>query len=155
MLLWNVLLAMIWGALQGEFSLVNLLTGFVLGYAVLWISQPIIGRSTYFTKVRQAFGFLLFFLWELVKANLVMAHDVVTPTHHMRPGVLAIPLDARTDTEITMLANLITLTPGTLSLDVSTDRRTLYVHAMYLGDLEVFRRELKQGMERRLLEVMR
>jgi multicomponent Na+:H+ antiporter subunit E len=155
MLLWNVLLALIWGALQGEFSLVNLLTGFALAYVVLWISQPVIGRSSYFHKVRQTLGFLLFFLRELVKANLVMAHDMVTPTHHMHPGVVAIPLEAKTDTEITMLANLITLTPGTLSLDVSTDRRTLYVHAMYLGDLSEFRRELKEGMERRLLEVMR
>jgi multicomponent Na+:H+ antiporter subunit E len=57
------------------------------------------------------------------------------PTHHMRPGVIAMPLEAKTDGEITMVANLISLTPGTLSLDVSDDRKVLYIHAMFLdGD---------------------
>jgi multicomponent Na+:H+ antiporter subunit E len=73
----------------------------------------------------------------------------------MRPGVVAVPLDARTDAEITLLANLITLTPGTLSLDVSADRSFLYVHAMYVDDVNDVKRQIKDGFERRLLEVMR
>jgi multicomponent Na+:H+ antiporter subunit E len=73
------------------------------------------------------------------------------------PGVVAIPLDARTDAEITMLANLITLTPGSVSLDLSPDKRTLYVHAMYIdgGDVEAYRRSVKEGLERRVLELLR
>jgi multicomponent Na+:H+ antiporter subunit E len=73
------------------------------------------------------------------------------------PGVVAIPLDARTDTEITLLANLITLTPGSVSLDLSEDRRVLYVHAMYIdgGDVEAYRRSVKEGLERRVLELLR
>jgi multicomponent Na+:H+ antiporter subunit E len=68
---------------------------------------------------------------------------------------VAIPLEARTDFEILFLANLITLTPGTLSLDVSADRKVLYVHAMFLEDRDGFRKQMKDGMERRLLEVLR
>jgi multicomponent Na+:H+ antiporter subunit E len=73
------------------------------------------------------------------------------------PGVVAIPLDARTDAEITLLANLITLTPGSVSLDLSEDRRVLYVHAMYIdgGDVEAYRRSIKEGLERRVLELLR
>lgn len=73
------------------------------------------------------------------------------------PGVVAIPLDARTDVEITLLANLITLTPGSVSLDLSEDRRVLYVHAMYIdgGDVEAYRRSIKEGLERRVLELLR
>ena len=73
------------------------------------------------------------------------------------PGVVAIPLDARTDAEIALLANLITLTPGSVSLDLSEDRRVLYVHAMYIdgGDVEAYRRSVKQGLERRVLELLR
>jgi multicomponent Na+:H+ antiporter subunit E len=73
------------------------------------------------------------------------------------PGVVAIPLDARTDFEITLLANLITLTPGSVSLDLSEDRRVLYVHAMYIdgGDVEAYRRSVKEGLERRVLELLR
>jgi multicomponent Na+:H+ antiporter subunit E len=75
----------------------------------------------------------------------------------MRPGIIAIPLDARTDLEITLLANLITLTPGTLSLDVSADRRVLYIHVMYIDndDIEAVRRNIKDGFERRVLEGLR
>ena len=73
------------------------------------------------------------------------------------PGVVAIPLDARTDAEIALLANLITLTPGSVTLDISEDRRVLYVHAMYIdgGDVEAYRKSVKEGLERRVLELLR
>jgi multicomponent Na+:H+ antiporter subunit E len=73
----------------------------------------------------------------------------------MRPGIVAVPLDAQTDLEITLMANLITLTPGTLSLDVSEDRHTLYVHAMFVDSPESVRDSIKNGFERRLLELIR
>lgn len=81
----------------------------------------------------------------------------LTPVSYVCPGVVAIPVDARTDVEITMLANLITLTPGSVSLDLSEDRRLLYVHAMYIdgGDIEAYRRSVKEGLERRVLELLR
>ncbi|MGD9115245.1 MAG: Na+/H+ antiporter subunit E, partial [Desulfobacterales bacterium] len=65
------------------------------------------------------------------------------------------PLDARTDVEIMLVANLISLTPGTLSLDLSDDGRVLYIHVMFLDDIEKTRQQIKQGLERRVLEVMR
>lgn len=81
----------------------------------------------------------------------------LAPASHVCPGVVAIPLDARTDVEIALLANLITLTPGSVSLDLSEDRRVLYVHAMYIdgGDVEAYRRSVKEGLERRVLELLR
>ena len=100
-------------------------------------------------------GLGLFFVWELILANLRVAHDVITPRHYMRPGILAVPLDAQTDLEITMLSNLITLTPGTLSLDISIDRRVLYIHAMYIDDVDEVRQKIKEGYERIILEVLR
>ncbi len=153
----NLLLAVIWVAWTEQFTLGNLMVGFGLGYLILALVQLVMGKgkSNYVFKVRQVFGFALYFLWELVLANFRVAYDVVTPTHHMRPGVIAIPLDAQTDAEITTLANFITLTPGTLSLDVSEDRKVLYIHAMYIHDREALRREIKSGLERRVLEVMR
>jgi multicomponent Na+:H+ antiporter subunit E len=151
----NVLLALTWLALTGEFTPTNLALGFAAGYFVLRVARRALPRTGYFGRVFQVISFLGFFLWELFKANLRVAYDIVTPRHHMKPGVVAIPLDLTTDEEITVLANLITLTPGTLSLDVSVDRRTLYVHAMYVDDLEAFRREIKDGFERRVMELMR
>ena len=88
-------------------------------------------------------------------ANLKVAYDIITPRHLMKPSIIAVPTDAETETEITLLANLITLTPGTLSLDVSTDKKIIYVHSMYTSDAQEFIDEIKNGLEKKLLEVMR
>ena len=152
---WNILIAIGWAAMTGQFTPQNLLLGFALGYFFLWLASPRLFASRYFVKIRQVFAFYFFFLWELVLANLRLAYDVATPGHDMHPGVVAIPLEARTDAEITLLASCITLTPGTLSLDVSQDRKVLYIHAMYIDDIENLRRDIKTGMERRVLEVLR
>ena len=106
-----------------------------------------------FVKVFRLVRFALFYLQELFLANLRVAHDVLTPRHRMKPGIIAIPLDAKSDLEIISLANLITMTPGTLSLDVSTDRRVLYIHAMYIDDLEELRSKIKDGFETKVMEV--
>jgi multicomponent Na+:H+ antiporter subunit E len=151
----NISLALAWAALTGNFDPANLIIGFALGYGALFVVRRAFESSDYFLKVWQVIGFVLFFLWELILANLRVAYDVLTPRHYMKPRVIGIPLDARTDAEITALAYIISLTPGTLSLDVSTDRRTLFIHAMYAPDADALRREIKYGFERRLLRLMR
>jgi len=154
-LFWNLVLAAVWALATGELGPAGLAKGFALGYLALWLCRPLLPDSGYFRKSFEFVRFALFFLWELLLANLRVAYDVVTPKVHMRPSILAIPLEARTDEEITLLAGLITLTPGTLSIEVSADRRTLFIHAMFVDDADEFRRELKDGFERRLLEVLR
>ena len=151
----NIFLALVWALASGRISLLSLTIGFVFGYAVLWVSQPILGSSRYFRRLPVAIRFAGYFLWQLLLSNLRVAYDVVTPHLYMRPGIVAVPLDARTDQEITLLANLITLTPGTLSLDVSEDRSTLYVHAMFVDSPDSVRDSIKNGFERRLLELIR
>ena len=156
-LLWNFLLALVWIGMTGEFTPVNFVVGFGLGMLILFFARRVIGTPYYLAKMVQVLELFVFVLWELILANLRVAYDVLTPGYRMRPGVVAIPLDARTDVEITLLANLITLTPGTLSLDVSSDRRALYIHIMYIDndDLAEVRRKIKTGFERRVLEVLR
>ena len=152
---WNLMLALAWVAMTGGFTPQNFLLGFLLGYVILVFSQGVLGSTSYFAKGAQVVSFALFFARELILANLRVAYDVITPGYHIRPAIVAVPLDAKTDAEITMLANLITITPGSFSLDVSADRSVLYVHAMYVGDPEAFRREIKEGFERRVLELLR
>lgn len=155
MFLWHILLALSWAAITGLFTWSNVLAGFILASLVLFIVQRAVGASSYFRRIDRVLRFVLFYVWEIILANLRVAYDVMTPRHRMRPGVVAIPLDAKTDAEITMLANLITLTPGSISLDVSSDRRFLYLHAMYVDDVEEFRQSIKDTIERRVLEVLR
>lgn len=151
----NLLLSFIWVALTGNFTAVNFFFGFILSFIIMWIMSSKRQDSSYFTRGPKVIAFIFFFLYELIKANLQVAYDVVTPPFYMKPGIIKIPLSAKTDLEITMLANLITLTPGTLSLDVSDDKKVLYVHAMYVKDKEAFVASIKNGFERRLLEILR
>jgi multicomponent Na+:H+ antiporter subunit E len=154
-LLWNLVLALTWGAMTGSFAVENLLIGFLLGFGVLYVSQRRHGRSTYFAKVLNVIRFIGFYLWSLLKANIRVAYDVITPRHYNQPGIIALPLDARTDAEITVLANLMTMTPGDLSIDVSSDRRVLYVHSMFITDPEALKRKMKEGFEHRVLDMLR
>ena len=151
----NILLALVWTVLSGAFTPENFLGGFALGYAILYLARYGLSDTKYFQKVGQGLSFLLFFLKELVLSNLRVAYDVITPSYGMKPAVLAIPLDVSTPVEITLLANLITLTPGTVSLDISDDRKVLYIHAMFGDDPEEVRASIKNGFERRVIELLR
>jgi multicomponent Na+:H+ antiporter subunit E len=153
--LFNILLALVWMALTGEFDFVNFMFGFIVSFFALWVIARGNRERGYFYRLPKIVGFFFFFLKELTKANLEVAYDVITPKFYMKPGIVRIELDAQTDLEITLLANLITLTPGTLSLDVSDDRKVLYVHAMYIRDKEQFVHSIKNGFEKRLLEILR
>lgn len=146
----NVLLALAWMSLTGELSVSNFFFGFILSYGLLWLWRGTLGSSSYFSKVFRFIGFILYFLTELLIANIRVAIEVLTPTLRIKPAIVAIPLSLESDAEITLLANLITLTPGTLSLDVSDDKKTLYVHTMYMNDPESFRRSIKEGFEKRV-----
>ncbi len=153
--LWNTLLAVVWAAITGNFAPGNLVLGFVLGFLVLFFARRVIGSADYAPRLLQVLGLVAYFLWELILSNLRVAVDVLRPKLRLRPGVIAVPLDARTDAEIVLLANLITVTPGSLSLDVSADRQTLYLHVMHFEDLEEVQRKIKHGFERRILAVTR
>jgi multicomponent Na+:H+ antiporter subunit E len=146
---WHALLAWIWTALTEEYTAANLVLGLVLAHLALRFSSG--GRAP-FRKAGRALRFAAFFFQELFVSALRVSRDVLSP-RRMRPAIVAVPLDVRTDGQITLLAILITLTPGTLALDVSPDRRTLLVHAMFAADADRVRDEIKRGFERRILEL--
>jgi multicomponent Na+:H+ antiporter subunit E len=155
-LLGNLLLALAWAALQGDFSLWTLVTGHVLGYLILLalVRGGLLRTSPYVGRGHRVVGLAAYFFYELVKANVRLAFDVATPSFHMRPGIIAVPLDATQDSQILLLSMLINTTPGSVALDVSPDRKTLYVHVMYMDTPDAAREEIKQGFERRVLGVL-
>lgn len=154
-LFWNVLLATCWVFLTGSFEALNYLFGFLVGYVVIAIIHnhvPVL--KDYPLRLPRFLSFIGYMTIELVVSNIKVAIDIVTPPWHMKPGVVGFELAAKTDLEISMVGNMISLTPGTLCLDVSDDRKTMFVHAMFLHDEEEVRAQLK-ALERRLLKVMR
>jgi len=99
-------------------------------------------------------GFAAYFGRALCVANAQVVWDVVTPRSRLQPGIAAVPLRSRTDAEVALLVNLVTLTPGTLALAVTREPAVLYVHGMYAGDVEAFRAQMTE-METRMLRAVR
>ena len=126
------------------------------GIAILgWLTSFIYARKAFF-QVIYLVELVFFFLWELTVASFQVAYEVIKPSHDMEPGIVAVPLDTKTDFGITIFSSLVTLTPGTLSLDVSADKSHLFVHAMYIveGDTAALVNELKNGFERRVIRIL-
>lgn len=149
----NIALALVWTFLTGEFTQTNFFFGLLLAFCLLFMLRDVVGTTAYCRKVWQVTYFVLYFVWQLIVANLHVAYEVITPRLYMRPAIVAVPLDLKKEMEITLLANLVTLTPGTLSLEISEDRSTLFVHGMYVDDVEAFRQSIKQGFEKRVQEL--
>lgn len=148
----SIVMAVIWATVSGSFTLLNLIFGFVLSLLTLWLlRERFVGRE-YTSRARRVFSLILLFLVELAKSAWRVAHLVLKPNMDLKPGIFAYPLTVKSDWEISLLANLITLTPGTLSVDVSDDRSTLYVHAIDCSDVEAARRDIAEGFEKKILE---
>ena len=150
----NLLLAFGSCALLGGFTLPNLLAGFLVGFVTLSLTGPMFGHGDYFGRAVRIAQLGLYFAWELTISSLEVAWDVLTVEQKSRPAIVAIPLDITDPVQITVLANLISLTPGSLSLDVSRDERTLYVHGMFVDDADEYRSHIKSGLERRVREAL-
>ena len=148
-----------WLLLWGTFDLMGILMGLALSALIAWTLPLKAGPnlSHILRKLPKIVGLLFFFLWELLLANLRLAWDAITPGLDISPSIIALPLDAQTDSEIFLLSMLITLTPGTLSMEVTADRKHLFVHCAYAGEstIDDLKKSLKEGFERRVLEVMR
>lgn len=144
----NIILALLFMLLMDTVSLSGLVTGFVFGFIALWFSKPVMtANTTYFSTLIRVCSLVLFFIKELWISSVRVAWDVITPTDHSRPKVIRMPLDVESDLEVFLVANLISLTPGTLTLDVDEVNRQLIIHAMFADDEEALIKELKDGME--------
>jgi multicomponent Na+:H+ antiporter subunit E len=154
-LLLNLLLAIVWAAVSGSASAHNLAFGFVLGALALFVVREPYGSRGYLLQGFAILSLMLLFLRELALSAWKVALTVLSPDMQLKPGIFAFPLTVDRDFEITLLANMITLTPGTLSVDVSDDRRTLYVHALDCSDPEAAKRDIANGFERKILEAFR
>ncbi|MDH4985792.1 Na+/H+ antiporter subunit E [Aminobacter anthyllidis] len=151
----ELILALVWVAISGSYSVPNLAFGFAIGWIVLFLVREQLQATKAVIRPVALLLLIALFIKELVLSAFKVAKLVLSPRMDIKPGIFAYPLKVDRDFEITLLANLITLTPGTLSVDVSDDRRTLFVHGMDCSDLEQARRDISQGFERRILEAFR
>jgi multicomponent Na+:H+ antiporter subunit E len=149
----NLLVAVVWATLMEEVTLVNLIIGFLIGMVLLYVFRSSLGYDCYTIRLWQAAKLLVLFMKEVIVANIVVVRQVLAPKLNIKPGIIALPLDVKTDVQITILASMITLTPGTLSMDVSEDRQFLYVHVFNIDDKDEIIRTIKGTFEKGILEV--
>lgn len=150
-----IVLALGWAAITGNFSGLNLLFGAAIGALAVLLLRSAFAPPRALRKLRRIISLAVLFLYELMVSAIRVAVIVVTPDlkSALRPAIVAVPLTVKSDAEITLLANLITLTPGTLSVDVSDDRSLLYVHVLTLSTREALIADIASGFETKVKEV--
>lgn len=153
LLLVTLLMAIIWVVISASASVQNLLFGLLLSVAIIGLLREQINGTRYFSRIAKIASLIGLFLLELIKSAWKVAKLVLSPGLNVKPGIFAFPLTVQSNVEITLLANLITLTPGTLSVDVSEDNKILYVHALDCSDPDAARADIANGFERKILEV--
>jgi len=155
LLLLTIVLALVWAAISGSFSGMNLLLGGVIAIAALYLLRDFVTKPRALRQLRRIASLALLFIYELMVSAIRVAIVVLTPNLRaaLRPAIVAVPLTVKSDAEITLLANLITLTPGTLSIDVSEDRSVLYVHVLTLSTREALIADIANGFEAKVKEV--
>ena len=148
----NLLLAFLWTVLFQNFNVGSLVVGFIIGFGILALLDQSYGRRGIYLAI-----FLVNLVWQVIVSSIELAWTLVKPNMDLHPGIVAIPLDLTSDFQIATLASAITLTPGTLSVDVGSDRETgerlLFVHTLFLTDPDQLREQIKNGFERHILMI--
>ncbi|CAM4391964.1 Na+/H+ antiporter subunit E [Paenibacillus tarimensis] len=151
----NLLIAFVWMFLKNTWNPATFIVGYLIGLLFLFMLRRFLKGDFYMRKVGAIINLVLLFLKELVLSNIAVIHEIIRPRLRIRPGIFTLKTELKSDWEVTMLACLITLTPGTLTLEVSPDNGTLYIHAMDIEDAEMLAKQIKGSFEKAIMEVSR
>ncbi|MCP8616941.1 Na+/H+ antiporter subunit E [Salirhabdus salicampi] len=154
-IVYNMIIAIMWMFLTETYTFQALVTGYLIGILLLFLLQRFIPDTFYFRRVIKVFQLILLFIKELTLSNFSIVKLVYKPKLNIEPGIFALPTELKSNWEITLLANLITLTPGTLSVAVSDDQSVIYIHAIDIPDVEKEISSIKETFERAIMEVTR
>ncbi|WP_313999654.1 Na+/H+ antiporter subunit E [uncultured Paenibacillus sp.] len=154
-ILLNLLIAVIWMLLSNDWSAPRFTVGFLIGALFIGGLNRFWPHDFYLKKAWAVIRLLALFMKELLLSGLAVIRQILRPRLNVRPGIFALETRLQSDWEVTLLACLITLTPGTLTLDVSRDGRILYIHAMDIQDAAQLSEQIKGSFEKAIMEVTR
>ena len=150
----TLLLALVWMLLENTLSLGVLAFGLILGLVIPIVTAAYWPNRPRLSKPLGIVGYVLLVMWDIIVANVVVAWTILFKSNaQMRPIWVSIPLDIRTPEAITILAGTITLTPGTVSAELSSGGHSLLVHCLDAKDAGEVRDQIKHRYERRLKEI--
>jgi len=152
----NLFIALLWLLLSDEDvpQLTTFFTGFVVGIGILYIMHRFFGTKFYLRRVLKIIALMLIFIREILSSSYVIMKQILTPKLKITPGIFKYETKLKGDWEITTLALLLTLTPGSVVMEVSEDGDVFYIHAMDLEDSHALLRSLDK-FERAIMEVSR
>lgn len=154
-ILLNLLLAFIWMFLKDAYDSLTFFSGYFFGLLILFVFKKFFKTRFYLYRILAIIKLFLIFMRELILSNIAMLKVVLNPKLDIQPGIFAFPTTLEKSWEITMLANLITLTPGTLVVSISDDNKTLYIHAIDIDDVDKSIAGIKNTFEKAIAEVSR
>ena len=152
-ILLNVCLAFVWMFLTVSFNGASFIIGYVIGLLIVFMLRRFFHSRFYLVPVFVMMKLLFIFLKELILSNIAVSKVVMKRSLNIQPAIFALPTELKKEWEITVFAMLITLTPGTLVLDVSDDKSTLYIHALNSPDVHEAIQSIKQSFEKTIMEV--
>lgn len=149
----TVVLFVAWLLLNNSLSPGHILLAAILATSIPHFCLPVQSPQPKGHKPLLIIRYFAVLLWDIVVANLTVARLILGQNRNLSPSFIALPLDMRAELPITILASTISLTPGTLSADVSEDRAWLYIHALDVDDETQLIAEIKQRYEKPLKEI--
>ncbi len=154
-LLLNFFIALVWMFMSTSFTASTFIIGFLIGLLLIIMTRRFFTERLYIWRLWAAFKLALLFFKELTLSNISVLQVVLRPKMDIQPMIFALPTDLEHDWEITLLSSLITLTPGTIVLNVSDDQKTLYIHAIDVDDVDDAIDSIKNSFEKAIKEVSR
>jgi len=151
----NLIIAGIWMLLQEQLTWESFILGYLVGLVVLFLAVRRLNSPLYMQKVIAAILLIVAFLVEVVRSGVRVSYLLLHPRLPISPGLVAVPLDVRSNEAITIFAGMITMAPGSISVELSDDRAYLYVHALEADDPHKAAAFFKRVFERRIMEVFR
>lgn len=149
----SVLLAVVWLLLRQSVAPADLVAAVALGLVVPKLTHRFLGPATTPRAFATALRFVLVVLWDIVVSNFTVARIVLSPASNPHPAWVPVPLDARHPTAISLLATIITMTPGTVSCIVDDEAGQILVHALDCDDPLAMAAQIKHRYERPLMEI--
>ena len=156
-ILLNLLIALVWMYLKSSYDLSTFVVGFLIGLILIFIARHFLNTRFYLGRVWAVIYLVLLFLKELILSNINVLKIVLSPTLNFQPGIFEYKTSLKKEWEVTVLSNLITLTPGTWVVDVleNGNERVLYIHAIHVPNVEEAVDGIKNTFEKAILEVSR
>ncbi len=149
----NVIISFMWMFLSESYTFVTFLFGYILGALLLLLLNRFFPSRYYLAPIYKMVVLLIIFIRELILSNIDIVKIVYKRKPDVEPGIFALPIDVKKNWEITLLANLITLTPGTLSIAISDDQTQIFIHAMHIDDIQESINDIKNTFEKAIMEV--